>query len=274
MGKRRAAATARELQRSAPSAPAGTVPEARRVLRRSPVLNQTDQRQHHEQVDPHVRARWLSDVILGAQDGVVNTLGVVLGVLGASGSSHVTFAAGLAAGAAEALSMAAVAYTSSAARGDLFRAERARELRHVVTTPAIERDEIRCIYAKKGFRGELLDRVVDTICSNTDVWIAVMMSEEHGLERVDEAASRRSALVVGGASLVGAAVPVLPFAFAPRALGSIAAIVLGGLSLFALGFLKARLTAGSRSRSGAVLAGIGLASAAAGYLIGVLLGGS
>jgi VIT1/CCC1 family predicted Fe2+/Mn2+ transporter len=235
------------------------------------VLDPTDQRWHHEQIDPHVHARWLSDVILGAQDGVVNTLGVVLGVLGASGSSRLTFAAGLAAGFAEAISMAAVAYTSSAARGDLFRAERARELRHVQTTPAVERDEIRSIYAAKGFRGELLERAVDTICSNQDVWIAVMMAEEHRLEPVDRAASRRSALVVGGAALLGAVIPVLPFAGLSRGVGAMTAIVLGGLSLYALGFVKARLTAGSRSRSGAVLAAIGLASAAAGYVVGILL---
>ena len=230
------------------------------------------QREHHERVDPHVHGRWLSDVILGAQDGVVNTLGVVLGVAGASGSARITLAAGFAAALAESVSMAAVAYTSSAARGDLFRAERDRELRHTETTPAIEREEIRRIYTAKGFRGPLLDDVVDTICADRDVWVGVMMAEEHRLEAVDDAASRRSALIVGVASFVGAIIPVLPFAVLAKNAAILVAIVLGGVALYALGAMKAAFTAGSRRRSGLVLAVIGLASAAVGYLVGAALG--
>lgn len=236
-----------------------------------PLRSAEEQHLYHAERDPHVRGRSLSDVILGAQDGLVNTLGVVLGVAAASADARVVFAAGMAAGIAESLSMAAVGYTSSVARGDLFRSEREREYRHIDKTPSIERDEVRALYSRKGFEGELLERVVDTICANKDVWVGVMMSEEHELAPVDRRASLRAAGVIGAAALVGSVVPVLPFALLGLRAGLIATLALGAALLFALGAYKASVTAGRRLRSGSELAVIGMASAVAGYGIGWIL---
>jgi vacuolar iron transporter family protein len=239
---------------------------------RAELLRAKGQKHQHDVADPHVRGRWLSDVILGAQDGVVNTLGVVLGVAAASGDNRIVLASGLAAGVAESLSMAAVAYTSSAARGDLFRAERAREYRHVESAPDVEREEVRALYARKGFSDALLERVVDTICANKDVWVAVMMAEEHALADVPRRASLRAAAIVGVASLAGAIAPVLPFAVLSRGSSLLAALIVGTVALCALGALKARITTGRPVRNGVSLAVIGIVSALAGYAIGSLFG--
>lgn len=225
---------------------------------------------HHELIDPHVRGRWLSDLVLGAQDGVVNSLGVILGVAAASRSAPVVLASGLAAAVAEAISMAAVAYTSQMARGDLYRAERAREYRHIADVPAIERDEIRTLYAKKGFDGELLERVVDTICANKDVWVAVMMAEEHHLVDVGRASGLRSAAIVGLSALAGAALPVLPYAVIPQD-ATLGALFVGGALLWGLGAFKSKVTVGRPLRGGLSLATIGVLSAIAGYAVGALL---
>lgn len=227
------------------------------------------QRYEHEHADPHIHGRWLSDVVLGAQDGLVNTLGVVLGVSAATADVKVTFATGMAAGLAEAISMAAVGYTSSLARGELFSAELEREKRHIVSLPDVEREEIRRLYAQKGFTGALLERVVDTICRDPEVWLAVMMREEHELAPVNRSASLRSAGIVGLSSLAGAVVPVLPFAILSRERAIGAALLLGALGLFALGAFKARVTAGRKVRDGVVLALIGCASAVVGYVAGL-----
>jgi VIT1/CCC1 family predicted Fe2+/Mn2+ transporter len=168
--------------------------------------------------------------------------------------------------------MGAVGYTSSVARGELFRAERAREYRHVEATPAIEREEIRRLYAKKGFREPLLGRVVDTICESKDVWVAVMMAEEHELADVDRSTSLRSAAIVGAASLAGAVIPILPFSITSRWVATGIALVVSAAALFALGAFKARVTATRKARGGAVLAAIGLLSALAGYIVGSIFG--
>lgn len=229
-----------------------------------------EQRRHHAHRDAHVGGRWLSDLVLGAQDGVVNTLGVVLGVVSATSDPRVILATGMAAAVAESLSMAAVAYTSSLSRGDLFRAEREREYRHVERFPTVERDEIRQIFERRGFEGELLERAVDTVCRDKDNWVAMMMADEHALSDVDRKASLRSSAVVGGASLVASIGPVLPFAVARGAFATGAAIAVGVVLLLALGAFKARLTTGSQGRSAVALAAIGLASALAGYAVGAI----
>jgi vacuolar iron transporter family protein len=236
------------------------------------VLSGSEQKRHHDQVDPHVGGRWLSDLVLGTQDGLVNTLGVILGVAAASANVRITFAAGLAAGLAEALSMGAVAYTSSMARGELYGSERAREYRHIERTPEIEREEIRRIFAGKGFSGALLEGVVDAVCANKDVWVAVMMDEEHRLSPVNRRESLRSAAIVGFSSLFGAVLPVLPFGVFARGPAIAFSLFLGAVGLFALGAFKASVTSTSRTRGGVMLASIGLASAMLGYVIGALLG--
>src|SRR4051794_36885789 len=138
---------------------------------------QTADEYFHSVVDPHRHHSSLSDIILGGQDGLVNVLGVILGVAAASADPHIVLAAGVAAGLAESVSMAAVAYTSRRADQARYESELARERRHIERVPALEMEEIRQLFAGKGFQGTLLDQIVTTITSNKDVWVAIMMSE-------------------------------------------------------------------------------------------------
>jgi VIT1/CCC1 family predicted Fe2+/Mn2+ transporter len=227
---------------------------------------------HHARIDPHRRDRSLSDIILGGQDGIVNVLGVLLGVGAASGSSRIVLAAGLAAAFAESISMAAVAYTSTVANSDMYRSERDREYRHVQNVPALERAELREIYQRKGFHGDLLERIVDTIAQDPHVWVAVMMAEEHGLAPIDRGRALRSALVVGVAAVVGSLVPVIPFIFMRVKAASFASIVVAAATLFAVGMYKARTTVGRPLRAGLELAAIGIASALLGWAVGAAFG--
>jgi VIT1/CCC1 family predicted Fe2+/Mn2+ transporter len=243
----------------------------------NPIIKRVDpsangERVYHERIDPHRAASGISDLMLGGQDGLVNVLGVLLGIAEASGSSRLTLAGGLATAFAESISMAAVAYTSSVARGNLYDAERSREARHVVKVPELERDEVRAIYRKKGFDGELLERIVATITSQRDVWIAVMMSEEHGLVPVSRRKALRSAVVVGVAAMVGSLIPVMPFFFVRVHIAMWGSVGVAAVALFALGAYKARLTIGHPGKSGLELAMIGIVSALAGYVVGVLFG--
>src|SRR2546426_9290261 len=116
--------------------------------------------------EPHRQTNWLRDVILGGQDGLVNILGIILGVIAGGGSNTVLLAAGFAAAITESISMGAVGYTSTVSQRDYYQAERAREEAEIDAMPEAERQEIRDIYASKGFSGDLLERVVDTITAN------------------------------------------------------------------------------------------------------------
>lgn len=226
---------------------------------------------HHNGVDPHHHASPISDVILGGQDGLVNVLGVILGVAAATNDSALVLVAGLAATFAESVSMAAVAYTSTMADSDLYMSEHAREHRHIQQIPALERQEIRDIYAAKGFEGELLDKIVGQITANPEVWVAVMMAEEHQLRPSNRQDAVRSALIVGVAAIVGSLIPLAPFTLLPVGPSMVAAVVVAAIALFAVGAYKARLTVGHPARSGLEMAAIGTASALVGYAVGALL---
>lgn len=129
-----------------------SIPEARtRIGRaiRGVDEGRTSREEHRRQ------GNWLRDVILGGQDGLVNILGIVLGVIAAGGSTTVLLVTGIAAAITELISKGAVGYTSTQSERDYYRAAQERERREVENDPDQERDEVREIYAAKGFDGEL-----------------------------------------------------------------------------------------------------------------------
>ncbi|HMZ07076.1 MAG TPA: VIT1/CCC1 transporter family protein [Anaerolineales bacterium] len=226
---------------------------------------------HHNHTDPHKRGSGLSDFILGAQDGLVNVLGVVLGIAAATNDVRVVLVAGLATTFAESISMGAVAYTTTLADADLYQSEREREYRHIIEAPVLETKEIRDIYENKGFKGDLLDRIVETITANKDVWVAVMMAEEHQLSPVDRKTAMKAAWVVGLSAIIGSLVPIVPFMVMPVSVSMWLSVLVTALVLFGIGAYKARVTVGRPMRSGLEMMLIGTVSALAGYLVGVIL---
>lgn len=218
----------------------------------------------------HRRDFKLSDVILGGQDGLVNVLGVILGVAAASGSSRLVLAAGLAATFAESISMAAVSYTSKLAQAEHYESEVSRELEEMDHLPEVETEEIRQIYKKRGFEGQLLEDVVKTITGNRKVWLSVMMGEELGLEAVDRKKILTSSLLVGLSAIAGSVIPLIPFAYWPIRQSSIISVILAGSTLMLLGAYKAGVTSGRPFRSGIQMAIIGILSALAGFAAGLL----
>lgn len=234
--------------------------------------NQTlaEQDRLHNHHDPHHGEFRLSDVILGGQDGLVNVLGVILGVAAATSDSRIVIAAGLAATFAESISMGAVAYTSRLAENDLYHSEREREYRHIQLVPDIEAAEIRAIYTRKGFEGETLERIVEVITSNPDVWVNVMMAEEFQMKHPEKSKALNSALLVGFSALVGSFIPLFPFFFLDVNMSILLSIVIAALTLFIVGAYKARVTIGKPFRSGLEMAIIGTVSALAGYIVGVI----
>lgn len=226
---------------------------------------------HHNHTDPHKQASAISDIILGGQDGLVNVLGIILGVAAATGDAYIVLVAGLAATFAESVSMGAVAYTSTVADADYYESEREREYRHIKEVPNLEKEEIRSIYANKGFDGEMLNKIIDTITANQDVWVAVMMAEEHQLQPVNRKHALRSAIIVGVAAVIGSLIPLIPFMFVPISAAMVLSISLSAFVLFTVGVVKARMTVGHPGKSGIEMAAIGITSALVGYAVGVLL---
>jgi predicted membrane protein (TIGR00267 family) len=210
----------------------------------------------------------LRDVILGGQDGLVNMLGIALGVVAAGGSTHVLIVTGLAAAITESISMGAVAYTSFGSDRDFYLAERAREQTEIEAKPDEEREEIREIYAAKGFKGQLLEDVVSTITTNRETWVSTMMNEELHLQPIEQQSLVRSAVIVTVATLIGHLIPIVPFMAIARTPAIIVAIALSAVTLFGVGVYSAKTLVGDWRKSGVQMVAIGLGAAALGFLIG------
>lgn len=229
-------------------------------------------------IEHHGGGGALSDIILGGQDGLVNVLGVILGIVAATPDPRIIVAGGLAATFAESISMAAVAYTSTLADRDFYRAELERERYEIQAMPEAEREEVRQIYRAWGLEGEALEEVVRQITANEETWLQVMMADELKLQPVDEQRVLRSALIVGLAAVVGSLIPLIPFFFLAAGLLSRGwaigiSLAVSAVALFLVGVYKARQTVGRPGRSGLQMTIIGIASALAGYGIGTLFGG-
>ena len=197
-------------------------------------------------------------------------LGIALGVVAANGSTHVLIVTGVAAAITESISMGAVAYTSFGSDRDFYLAQKQRERSEIDTEPEVEREEIREIYAAKGFKGQLLEDVVSTITSNRETWVDTMMDEELRLQPVERRSLIQSALVVTLATLIGHFIPLVPFMIAARTPAIILAIGFSAITLFAVGVYSAKTLVGDWRKSGIQMTAIGLGAAATGFLIGRL----
>jgi vacuolar iron transporter family protein len=227
-----------------------------------------------QHVDHQRRTNWLRDVILGGQDGLVNILGIVLGVIAGGGSRTVLLAAGFAAAFTESISMGAVGYTSTMADRDYYQAKRRRERAEIAHLPEAEREEVRKMYAAKGFAGLLLDQVVDTITANRDRWLSTVMDDELHLQPVETGDVVKSSIVITLATLIGHLVPLAPFLWLTRTPALIVAVSLSALVLFGVGAYSALTLVGDWRRNGLKMLAIGLGAAAVGFGIGHLFGGS
>jgi predicted membrane protein (TIGR00267 family) len=212
----------------------------------------------------------LRDLILGGQDGLVNVLGIVLGISAAGGDSRIILAASLAAAFAEAVSMGAVAYTSTLAGRDHYLKELEQEREEVKAFPDKERQEIREIYRKKGFTGEQLEGIVTTITSDENRWVDIMMKEELRLEPIETKDVVRSSSVVGLAAVFGSFIPIIPFFILRTSQAMWLSILLTAISLFIIGTYEAKTSVGIWYRKGSQMVLIGLGAAVVGFIIGKL----
>ena len=215
------------------------------------------------------KGEYLRDLLLGGQDGLVNTLGLVLGVAVATNDSGLVIIAGLAALFAEGISMGAVAYTSMKASDEYYDFVRKKELSHITKNPEEERGVLEKLYKKKGLVGKELDLVVGKIMEKKNRWINVIMEEQLKLYP-NKQTPLRSGIIVGIAAHIGAVFPILPFFFLPAKEALIITVPFSILILFISGAIKGTFTMVKWWRSGLELALIGAGAALAGYIIGTL----
>lgn len=216
-------------------------------------------------------AATLRDVILGGQDGLVNVLGLVLGMAAATGDARVIVTAGLAATLAESIAMAGVAYTASGAEAGWVD-RRWLTIRVQVEGRAQERARVRAAAIRSlGLSDAQAAAAEEALTADDAAWLAELEAQRTALAPVRETRPVRAALVVGLSTLVGSAVPLGPFLVLPPATAAPIALISAMIVLAAAGALRARAGGTSLRRAAAEMVAIGSLSALAGYAIGVIL---
>ncbi len=216
---------------------------------------------------------YLRDFVYGANDGIITTFAVVAGVAGADLSARVVLILGFANLLADGFSMAMSNYLSEKSNRGFIAAERAREEWEVGKLPEEEKKEIREIYEKKGFKGEVLDGAVAAITANKKLWVDEMMIGEHKL--ITENGDNhpwKNASITFAAFVVAGFVPLVPY-FAglsarvtfPYAITATAAI------LFIVGGLRTLITGRRWYVAGAEMLVVGMLAAGVAYAAGAFL---
>lgn len=189
------------------------------------------------------QGKYLGDVVYGAIDGIITTFAVVSGVVGASLPTKVILILGFANLLADGLSMGVGNYLGTKSEIDFQRKEREREAWEIDNVPEGEKMEVRQIYAEKGFAGADLDRAVEILTGDREVWLRTMMVEELGIMEEQKSPARAGAATFG-AFIAAGLIPLLSYLLA-GALG----IPVGQLFALAIALTFAVLFAAGSARS-------------------------
>ncbi|MCA9811444.1 MAG: VIT1/CCC1 transporter family protein [Nitrosarchaeum sp.] len=218
--------------------------------------------------------KWhFDDFIYGSIDGAVTTFAIVAGVVGASLPSNIILILGFANLFADGFSMAAANYQATKARNEFVEMKRKQEEWEIDNLEEQERDEIREIYRKKGFKEELLEEIVRVITSRRKVWIDTMMKEELGLIKDEKEPMNSSISTFVGFNLIGL-IPLIPFmvfmiiGFEPNSESFMYSSMSVVAAFFLVGMIKGKIVKRSKIRAGLYTVIIGGVAALVAYFVG------
>ena len=219
------------------------------------------------------RIGWLRAAVLGANDGIISTASLIVGVAAAESSQSTILLTGIAALVAGAISMAAGEYVSVSSQADVEAADRLREEREHAEEPEAERDELAAIYQARGL-DEALARQVATqlMAGSRDAAVTAHMRDELGLTEGLAARPIQAALASAASFCAGAILPVLMVLVVPQTSLVTAVIVATLILLAVLGAVGARAGGANVFRGSLRVTFWGALALGATALIGTLFG--
>ncbi len=225
---------------------------------------------HHPEKHVVERIGWLRAAVLGANDGIVSTASLIVGVAASSADKGPVLIAGVAGLVAGAMSMAAGEYVSVSSQADTENADLARERRELAEDPEFEHEELAAIYRGRGLNADLADQVSTALMAHDA--LGAHARDELGLAEMHRARPLQAAVTSAATFAVGAALPLGAAALLP--LGQLVV----GVSVSALVFLMLLGAVGARAGGAPIARGVlrvafwGAAAMAATWAIGRLFG--
>jgi VIT1/CCC1 family predicted Fe2+/Mn2+ transporter len=184
------------------------------------------------------RIGWLRAAVLGANDGIVSTASLIVGVASAAAPASQVLVAGIAGLVAGAMSMAAGEYVSVSSQSDTENADLARERQELATQPEFEREELAQIYVKRGLETDLARQVADQLMARDA--LAAHAHDELGISEMTTARPIQAALTSAATFSVGAAMPLLMVLVSPAPMLVLAVSLASLLFLALLGAIGAK----------------------------------
>lgn len=230
---------------------------------------------HNETGWAHRYQEFLGEFVYGGIDGSVTTFAVVAGSAGANLDSSVIIILGFANLIADGFSMSVGSYLSNKSEIENFEKHEKVEYWEVENMPDKEREEVRQIYREKGFEGDLLEKVVDTITANKDRWVDVMMKEELGMMKQSKSPLAMGAVTFFSFIFVGL-IPLLVYVFDYMTEPQIqyvfrTSIILTSVAFILIGWLKSIVNETSKLKGMAETLFLGAAAAVLAYYVGNFL---
>ena len=216
------------------------------------------------------RIGWLRAAVLGANDGIVSTASLILGVAAASATKGDILLAGVAGLAAGAMSMAAGEYVSVSSQSDTEKADLARERQELAADPDAELEELAGIYMRRGLDRDLADKVAAQLTAKGA--LAAHARDELGISEITTARPIQAALTSAATFTAGAAMPLLAALIAPPASVGLVVPVSSLAFLAVLGALGGRTGGASPLKAAARVTFWGALAMAVTAGIGLLVG--
>ncbi len=177
------------------------------------------------------RIGWLRAAVLGANDGIVSTASLVVGVAAANGANKDILVAGIAGLVAGAMSMAAGEYVSVSSQADTEKADLAREKLELESDPIFEHSELANIYQQRGLDPHLASQVAEQLMKHDA--LGAHARDELGISEAFSARPIQAAFASAGTFAIGAAMPLLTAVLAPSSM-LIPVVVITSLGFLAL----------------------------------------
>jgi VIT1/CCC1 family predicted Fe2+/Mn2+ transporter/rubrerythrin len=211
---------------------------------------------------------WMSGAIYGANDGLAAVFGIVTGVSGATGGSHLVLTAGVAGAVASALSMATGAFLAERSELEVAAANVERERQEIAEHPDEEREELSLFYQLKGFDEAAADALAEEQSKDPDAMLRLLTVEELGGAKA-AGDPVQGALAAGISTGLGAIIPVIPFIFLTGYTGIIVAGAVSLVAHFGVGAAKSLFTLRSWWASGFEMTLAGVIVGGATYAVGL-----
>ena len=270
-GRRRQRTRRRSFEPGAGTLPAERLPERVRPRGAHPTHGDELRRWVLESRPRIERASRIRELVLGAQDGLIGTVGLLTGLAVANTSSKTIAIAGIAEMAASALSMAAGVYLSSQAENDLFRGAIADELDEMEDHPEVERRELQILLEEEGIPHDDAHAVSEILARHPRSHVRMTVEKELGLAYGEHRTALGDALVVGAMFIVAAWVPVFPYLIWKVRTALIVSLASTAAALVGVGALKGQIAGRRRLRSGLYVLAVGGGAALIGFVVGELL---